>query len=780
MIIYFLYRLLGLLAFPLIVLYLVRRGLRDRRYWQRLGERFGFAPHLWNATVPGGIWLHAVSVGEIVSAVELIRQMRAEMPGRGIYVSVTTVAGRQIAEEKLGVLADGIFYAPLDLCWAVRSVLRRLRPRVVVVMETEIWPNLFREAKRFGCGLVVVNGRISDKALPRYRRARRFFRQVLCWPDLILVQNEQARLRYLQIGAPEARVRVSGNLKYDFRAGDTTPPADIAALLEKLRPEPVWIAASTMPPAIAGDPDEDDVVIQAFRDLSQPHPRLLLILVPRRPERFDEAAGKLREAGVSFLRRSQLTVKSDARLPAVLLLDSMGELSSIFPLATVVFMGGTLPHRGGHNILEPAFFAKPMIIGPHMENFPDIAAEFRAQGGVMEIAHGDELAGVVSALCESAEQRRELGEKASALALSKGGATARACNEIVQACGRALPRYVHPWPLRWGLTPFTWAWAGGVRLDRRRKQQLRLPAPVISIGGITMGGAGKTPMAGYLAETLSRRGRRVAILTRGYKRAASNGLTILTPGEECAVERTGDEAQILLREGNAALGIGADRHRAGLLLQEHFHPDLFLLDDGLQHWRLAKDCDIVMIDALDPFGRDAIFPLGRLREPLAGLQRASAFVIMRAAPPLPWSALETRLRTLCYAPIFYATLEGVEWVGPHGETHPPDYFASRNVSAFCGLGNPAAFWETLARLGIRPARQWTFADHTSYRLDQIHKMTDRAGIVLTTQKDALNLPTDVRGDVYWLRTKLLLRDEEKFHQWLTPFYNVERNIDVKS
>lgn len=227
MLIYFLYRLLTALAFPFYLLYLLRRGLRDTRYFQHLAERFGNAPLSWNATVPGGIWLHAVSVGEVVSAIEFLRQLRIQFPAQRLYLSITTVAGRQIAEEKLRGTADAIFYAPLDMCWIVRRVLRRLRPQAVVILETEIWPNLFRESKRFGCGLIVVNGRISDRAYPRYLQWSWFFREVLRWPDEILVQNEIGLERYAAIGAPKEKLRVNGNLKYDFRSDILKPPSTL-------------------------------------------------------------------------------------------------------------------------------------------------------------------------------------------------------------------------------------------------------------------------------------------------------------------------------------------------------------------------------------------------------------------------------------------------------------------------------------------------------------------------------------------------------------------------
>ncbi len=222
--IYSLYTVLEWAASPFILVYFVLRIARNPRYLSRFPERLGFLPDAFRQAVPGAIWLHAVSVGEVLSAVGLLRRLRAQLPSAPLFVSTTTLAGRALADQKLQGLSDGVFYAPLDYCFAVRRVLRTLRPAVLVVAETEIWPNLYREAKRTGCGLVVVNGRISDRAEPRYRRLAWFFRRVLRWPDPILAQSEISRRRYLALGAPAERVVDAGNLKYDVpaaRGGDS-------------------------------------------------------------------------------------------------------------------------------------------------------------------------------------------------------------------------------------------------------------------------------------------------------------------------------------------------------------------------------------------------------------------------------------------------------------------------------------------------------------------------------------------------------------------------------
>jgi 3-deoxy-D-manno-octulosonic-acid transferase len=364
-----------------VALYLLYRGIRNPKYFAGLTQRCGFLPHSLEPTGAGAIWFHAVSVGEVLTSVEMLRHLRAQRPRVPLYVSTTTLAGRDAAEQKLAGLADGVFFAPLDYRSVVRRVLRKLRPSLLVVLETEIWPNLYRETKRAGASLLVVNGRISDRALPRYREWRGFFRHVLRYADGILAQTEEDRRRFVVAGARPSWVKVAGNLKYDFKPPAAGVAPDIAQFLKRVSPETVWIAASTMPPMAAGDIDEDDAVIAALESLTPWRNRLLLVHAPRRPERFPVVAEKLARAGVPFVKRSRLP--ETLSLPGVLLLDTIGELAALFERADVVFMGGTLARRGGHNILEPAYFAKPVIGSPKRSGAP-MRKEFLIRSVVLQ------------------------------------------------------------------------------------------------------------------------------------------------------------------------------------------------------------------------------------------------------------------------------------------------------------------------------------------------------------------------------------------------------------
>ena len=666
----------------------------------------------------------------------LAEELRKAAPETPVYLSTATLAGRAIAEQKAAGLMEGIFYAPLDYALAVRKAIRAIRPAVVVILETEIWPVLYREVKRAGCGLVVLNGRISDRALPRYQMLGWAFGPVLALPDSLFVQSQRDRERYVGIGAPSGAVTVAGNLKYDAAGSPGAAPE----VLRQLLPAMVWVAASTMPGLDSSDLDEDDAVISAFVELARRHSRLLLVLVPRRPERFASAAAKLRAAGVRFVRRSE---GGGCELPGVLLLDSLGELASVFPLADVVFMGGTLARRGGHNVLEPAICAKAIVVGPHMENFAEIADEFRAGRGWLEIGGAGELASGVGRLLDDSPMRDELGQRARDLALRNTGAAARGVAEILRLRERAVPARRHPFL---GSLMHLWHAGSAIKQGRDLARARKLATYVISVGGIAMGGAGKTPFVELLARRLRYRGLRPAILTRGYKREAK-AVVIVPAGGVASTGMTGDEAQIFVRSGVADVGIGADRFSVGRLMEEQLHPDVFLLDDGFQHWRLRRDLDIVLIDSLDPF------PAVRMREGMGALARAGVFVITRAQAGRSYAGIRDVLRGVnVRAPVFLARVEARHWM-PAG---PP----SAPVAAFCGLGNPDTFWNTLRGLGFDPVHRWTFRDHHRYTAEELERMRG-PWTLLTTEKDAMNLPEGT-ADIFWLKIETVLDDETGF------------------
>ena len=690
-------------------------------------------------------------MGEVLSLVELIRQVRESVPHTPIYISCSTLAGRELADAKFSNSVEGVFYAPLDLPFAVRRVLRLIRPSVLVVIETEIWPNLYYEAKRSGASVVVVNGRISDKAAPKYKKFRWFFTAVFARVDAILVQSAQDEQRFVAAGAAPDRVRVSGNLKYDFQAATGEGPELVVRLLRR----PLWIAASTTGPMRIGDVDEDDEVLAAHAQLVKSWPGLQLLIAPRKPERFNEVAEKIKSAGFEFARRSEM--HSATPIPSVILLDSIGELGFLFSHSDLVFMGGTLAERGGHNILEPALCSKPVIAGPHMENFAAIRDRFLAAQGYVPIASARQLVTAIHELLGDEGSRGSLGARAKALAECERGATARALGVIDRMRWNYVPQAMpwRPlWPILWVLSK---VWIAGGRLKRSLTTTQSLATPVISVGGLAMGGVGKTPMVRYLADALRTSGDTPAVLTRGYRRQ-SNVAVCLRAGSNASVSLTGDEAQLLLR--SCDVGIGKDRWEVGKEMEKSFLPSVFLLDDGFQHARLKRNVDIVLLDGIDPLAGDAVFPLGRMRESLTGLNRADVIVITRAGQ----RRFDGLLSRLPNRPIFFADVEVAKW---HPARPPLDA-----VAAFCGLANPLTFFETLREAGARLLLTESFPDHHRFTSEELRELAGKArragaSALVTTEKDFVNLPLEASEIVsplalHHLEVCLTVRNEADF------------------
>lgn len=801
---FFAYNLLLALASVVLLPYSLFRGWKRGQPWRRLPERLGFLPRLFHQTAADSIWLHAVSVGEVASCARLLEELRRRFPSVALFVSTTTATGQQMALEKLGGKVDGIFYTPLDLSFVVRRMLRRLRPRLVIVAETEIWPNLFRETKRTGAGLVLVNGRISDQSAASYRRFRFFFSHVLRCPDCILAQSATDRERFIAAGAPGAIVRVGGNLKYDFEPAAAELPPDLADFLARVRPEPLLLAGSTRE-------DEEKPVVEAFRLVAQSKPRALLVVAPRHPQRFDEAAQVLASSGIPYLRRSELgrMKPADLPLPGALLLDSLGELASLYRAAQVVFVGGSLNGWGGHNVLEPALYGRPVVVGPHMQNFRAIAETLLSQGGMVQVTGAAELGPALLRLVEHPAEATQLGERGRQVAEAQRGATTRAAEECERLFEKSVPR-ISPglWRLLLLSAPaLAWEAAARLRLAAYQRHwfaRRRLNAFTVCVGNLTVGGAGKTPLVAWLVERLSRGGHAPAVLTRGYGRSSSQPL-ILRPGDRANPVDCGDEAAVLLRHFvrsglSAPIGIGAKRYETGLRLlsansasdaasHREAAPDVVVLDDGFQHLALERDVDLVLIDVTNPFGGGRMLPLGRLREPLSSLSRAGAILLTRTEPGRSYDELERRLRALNpRAPIFRSWTRPVSVVRFGEETESSlAMLAGRRIAAFCGLGNPESFWRVLRLGGWNVVKRFAFGDHHRYSAEDLRRIAEgaaasNADLLLTTEKDVVNLVRGFEGlaasphgdhplvqtfrDLHWLKIETVVEQGDELLRWI--------------
>ena len=408
--------LLLLLSLPYWLLQMARLG----KYRAGLSERLGDVPERLHHDFSGlpVVWVHAVSVGEVLAVSALLEQLRSEGAAR-VVISTTTQTGQRLARQRFG--EENVFYFPIDLPFAIGAYLRALRPRVVVLAETEFWPNFLHKAHRSGARVAVVNARISDRSFPRYRRFRHLLGSVLSNVDQFLAQSEEDARRLVEIGAEPARVEVSGNLKFDV-----APPRALP-FVEHLREE--LAAAHVGPTLVAGSTvdGEESMVLAAFHELLSANPRARLILAPRHRERFAAVAALVAQSGMPFALRSESRIEHEKW--SVLLLDSIGELATVYSLADVALVGGSLVPRGGHNILEPAFFGVPTIVGPHTENFRDIIGFFRREQAVIECRPA-ELTSHLQQLFANPKLRTQLGARARSVLEAQRGATARTHNAL--------------------------------------------------------------------------------------------------------------------------------------------------------------------------------------------------------------------------------------------------------------------------------------------------------------------------------------------------------------
>jgi 3-deoxy-D-manno-octulosonic-acid transferase len=412
------YSLLTLLVFVVVSPYFVYQAVRYKKYIGSLRQRLGYLPIAFNVDGEESIWIHAVSVGEALTARALAEDLKVRYPRLRLFLSTTTMAGQEVARRSLQHV-DGVFYFPFDWAFIVRRTLDIVRPRVFIMMETEIWPNLLRLCRRRGVKTVMINGRISSRSYPRYRMIRPFFRRVLDDVDRFCMQSEESARRLVDLGADPARVTVTGSLKFDSledpaATGHGRPRERVLRFFRLPSHRPVIVAGST----IRG---EEAAVLRAFARIKTTMPGALAIIAPRQPERFGEVERLSRTAGFVTVRRSELPIDAEPRADVVVL-DTIGELARLYQVATAVFVGGSLVDQGGHNILEPAMFGKPIVFGPYMQNFQEIADTFLANGAATAVRSERELEEALLALLTDPVRRARLGAAARALVEANRGA----------------------------------------------------------------------------------------------------------------------------------------------------------------------------------------------------------------------------------------------------------------------------------------------------------------------------------------------------------------------
>ena len=413
-----LYTGLFFISLPIIILRLIWRGIRAPAYWQRWSERFGNSPDLSNQTAT--IWIHAVSVGEVEACRPLVNALQTEFPEHQILITTMTPTG---SERVKLLFADSVShcYLPYDLPFAIKRFLNKTQPQFGIIMETEIWPNLLFTCEQQNIPLVLANARMSKRSAKGYARLSRFSKTILQSLQLIAAQGQQDRQRFQNLGADIKKIHAIGNLKYEV-----TLPASLKEQAEAMRNmwdnnRPVWVAAST-------HEGEDEIILNASRQIRAKFPDLLLIIVPRHPERFDRVTALTQRAGFKTLRRSEYRpCSSDVQ---VLVVDTMGELPLFYAASDVAFVGGSLVPHGGHNLLEPAALGRAVITGPHYFNFNEITTQFLDAEAAIQVTDTQSLATTVIKLLENSQQRAQMGEAGLQLIANSQGASTRLVNLI--------------------------------------------------------------------------------------------------------------------------------------------------------------------------------------------------------------------------------------------------------------------------------------------------------------------------------------------------------------
>jgi len=395
-----------------------------RKYREGLWQRLGAARRLPRAAGRPLIWIHAVSVGEVLAVSRLVQALDAALPECFVAISTTTRTGQALAWERFG--RERVFYSPLDFPWAVRACLNALRPRMLVLAETEFWPNWLNGCFRRGISVAVVNARISDRSWPRYGRLRRLWQPILSKFSRVLAQTETDAERLIAIGCRPDRVSAAGNLKYDVRAAEESPVTRQLQAAEGLR---FIVAGSTLD-------GEESALLAAWPRLLSVDARLVLVLAPRHPERFGAVAALLDRSGCKWIRRSEwpadaVNAARDLEPGDIVLLDTIGELASVYSLASVAFVGGSLVPAGGHNPLEPAQFGVPIVMGPHYANFRAIVEELQAHHAI-RIAQKDEFASAMIELLTKQTVGDAIGARARKVFEQQAGATERCVAAIKQ------------------------------------------------------------------------------------------------------------------------------------------------------------------------------------------------------------------------------------------------------------------------------------------------------------------------------------------------------------
>jgi 3-deoxy-D-manno-octulosonic-acid transferase len=418
-----------ILGAPAWVPWMALSGKRRRNFPDRLGIRLGRIP---SPAKSHRIWIHAVSVGETLSAVSLVRALKGQLPSAELFFSTVTLTGQEVARKALGGQVEATFFFPFDLPGVSGKFLDRVGPHVVAILETEIWPNFLGECAVRGIPVVILNGRISERSFRGYGRFRPFFAKVLACVTAVAMQTEEDARRIVALGVDPEKVSVTGNMKFDVTH---SPEAD-TPFLSWMRNEKggggTWFVAGST------HEGEEEAILTAFGDARSVNRSVRLLLAPRHPERFEAAEALCRRRGWEILKRTQIPGERGERSSPIVLLDTVGDLLSAYAAADIAFVGGSLVPKGGHNILEPALFGVPTITGAHMDNFREITEIFTREKAVITVRDGAGLSRIVSEWAADPSPFREMGIRARDLLGKLRGATGKNADLVIRELSRRV------------------------------------------------------------------------------------------------------------------------------------------------------------------------------------------------------------------------------------------------------------------------------------------------------------------------------------------------------
>jgi 3-deoxy-D-manno-octulosonic-acid transferase len=411
----------SLLSSPLILFAIVKK-----KYRKGLSQKLGFLPQYLLLKISGSrpFWIHAVSVGEVMTTIPLIQEIKRRYPSQRIVLSTVTVTGNYTATIKAREV-DAVLYFPFDYPLIVKRVIRKIKPKLFITLETEIWPNFLRELKRNNIPSAVISGRISNHSYYKYRWSRFFFSKVLDNIDAFCMQTEVDTKRIIDIGARADRVITIGNLKFDQRVPimSSEEKAVLYSTLNLKEGQRIFIAGST-------HKGEEDIILEVFKSLKKSYQDLILMLAPRHPERSNEVANLLSRYRLSSIKKTEIKMNKRGNQHDVILLDTIGELSKLYSIGTIIFVGGSFVSIGGHNVLEPVAYKKAVIFGPHMENFSEISRSLRKSGGGLQVNNQEEFLLKARMLLQNDTVQEELGEQAFKVIAHNQGAIKKAMEVI--------------------------------------------------------------------------------------------------------------------------------------------------------------------------------------------------------------------------------------------------------------------------------------------------------------------------------------------------------------